>query len=77
MLKTKDKDRKEPSSLQTYGRYSSLAFQMLFIILACVFGGRWIDSWLAWKIPVFTIVLSMLGVIMSIYFAVKDFLKKP
>jgi F0F1-type ATP synthase assembly protein I len=63
------------SSLNTYARYSSLAFQMMFIILAGVFGGIELDKWLDWKFPVFTLVLSFLGVILAIYYAIKDFLK--
>ncbi len=62
--------------MRAYARYSSLAFQMLFIILAGVFGGREIDRVIAWKFPVFTVVLSILSVFLAIYFAVKDFIKK-
>jgi len=72
MKKTKNK---LPSSLNTYAKYSSLAFQMMFIILAGVFGGMELDKWLGWKFPVFTLVLSVLGVILAIYYAIKDFLK--
>jgi len=71
---SKKNDRSE--GLQAYARYSSLAFQMLFIILAGVFGGRELDKWLAWKFPVFTVVFSVLSVFLAIYYAVKDFLKK-
>jgi hypothetical protein len=71
------KNKNKPGDyLNAYARYSSLAFQMLFIILAGVFGGIKLDEWLQWKFPVFTVILSLLAVVLSIYYAVKDFLKK-
>lgn len=67
--------KKKKRSLDNYAKYSSIGFQMLAIILAGVFGGLKLDQWLHLKIPVFTVVLSILAVILSIYYAVKDFLK--
>ncbi len=62
--------------MKTYARYSAMAFQMLFIILAGVAGGWWIDSKTAWNFPIFTVLLSMLSVGLAIYYAVKDLLRK-
>jgi hypothetical protein len=45
---------------------------MLFIILAGVFGGIKLDQWLSLKVPVFTIILSILSVILAIYYVTKD-----
>jgi len=50
---------------------------MLAIILIGVWGGRSLDKWLELKIPVFTMVLSVVSVSLSIYYAVKDFIRKP
>jgi F0F1-type ATP synthase assembly protein I len=58
---------KKKKSLENYTRYSSIAFQMLIIILIGVFGGIELDKWLNFSFPVFTIVLSILAVILSIY----------
>lgn len=63
-------------SVNAYAKYSSLAFQMIFIILAGVLGGRWIDGKLELSYPVFTAVLSVISVILAIYYALKDFIKK-
>ncbi|MBZ0243286.1 MAG: AtpZ/AtpI family protein [Bacteroidales bacterium] len=71
----KKNKNKFSSSLNTYAKYSSMAFQMLFIILAGVFGGMELDKWLGWKFPVFTVVFSILAVFLAIYYAIKDFLK--
>lgn len=63
-------------SLKLYSRYSSIAVQMLLIILIGVFGGMKIDQWIAWEFPVFTITLSVIAVILSIYIVTKDLLGK-
>ncbi len=70
---TKDQNRK--SALSDYGRYSSLAFQMIAIILVGVFGGVKLDKIVKWEFPVFTLVLTILAVIMSMYYAVKDIIR--
>ena len=71
---TKQQNRK--SALSDYGRYSGLAFQMIAIILAGVFGGIKLDQVVRWEFPVFTMVLTILSVFMSMYYAVKDLIRK-
>jgi F0F1-type ATP synthase assembly protein I len=61
--------------LNNYARYSSMAFQMLAIILLGMFGGYKLDQWINSK-PLFTIVLSLLSVVIAIYVVTKDLLKK-
>ena len=73
MKETKKPNKKQ---LDNYVKYSSLAFQMLAIILAGVFGGYKLDQWLSLKFPIFTIVLSTASVVLAIYYATKDLLKK-
>jgi predicted MFS family arabinose efflux permease len=74
--KSPDKASKLGQNLQQYARYSSMAFQMLGIVLAGVFGGIWIDRQIGWKFPLMTLLLSLIAVILAIYFAVKDFISK-
>ena len=64
----------DKDSLKNYARYSSLAIQMLVIIFLGVFGGYKLDQWLETK-PLFTVILSLSGVTVAIYQAVKDFIK--
>lgn len=66
---------KKKKSLDSYTRYSSIAFQMLIIILIGVFGGVKLDAWLKLTVPVFTIILSISSVILAIYTVTKDLLK--
>jgi len=63
--------------LNDYARYSGMAFQMLIIILIAVWGGTRLDKILELKTPVFTIVLSLLGVFAALYTSLKDFIKRP
>jgi F0F1-type ATP synthase assembly protein I len=66
-------NNQKKSYLNNYARYSSIAFQMLAIILLGVFGGYKLDGWLN-TIPVFTVLLSLLSVVIAIYSVVKDLL---
>ncbi|MCK9292139.1 MAG: AtpZ/AtpI family protein [Bacteroidales bacterium] len=75
--KKHDKSSKIGQSLQTYAKYSSLAFQMLGIVLGGVLGGRWLDKKIGWDYPIMTLILSILSVSLAVYYAIKDFLRKP
>ena len=68
--------RPDKNQLNSYAKYSSIAFQMLVIILIGVLGGYKLDGLLKIKFPVFTLILSIFSVSLAIYVAIKDFLKK-
>lgn len=74
-LKTKNRKNLRNKGVDDFARYSGLAFQMIGIILVTVWGGVKLDKLTGWNTPVFTIVLSLLGVFAAIYTAVKDFIK--
>lgn len=69
-----DKEKRPP--LESYARYSSLAFQMFAIIGLGIYGGYKLDQWLEIGFPVFTVLMSIISVAAAIYYAVKDLLKK-
>jgi F0F1-type ATP synthase assembly protein I len=72
----KSENRKSnPSSLNSYVKYSSLAFQMIAIILVGVIGGYQLDKVVPMKFPLFTVLFTVLSVIFSIYYAIKDLIK--
>ncbi|MDZ7743545.1 MAG: AtpZ/AtpI family protein [Bacteroidota bacterium] len=73
MKKKKEEQGKE--LLENYARYTSIAFQMIVIILIGVFGGIKLDEWVGWSFPVFTVILSILSVILSIYYVTRDLIK--
>jgi len=59
-----------------YAKYSGLAFQMGAVIAVAVWGGVKLDKLMETNKPVFTVILSLLGVFTAIYVAIKDFIKK-
>jgi hypothetical protein len=69
-------DREKRPPLESYARYSGLAFQMFAIIGLGIFGGVKLDQWLKIGFPVFTVLLSIFSVSAAIYIAIKDLIKK-
>jgi ATP synthase protein I len=72
--------KKNPKNLSNKGirdfaRYSGMAFQMIGIILVTTWGGVKLDELLKFETPVFTIILSLLGVFAALYTVLRDFIK--
>jgi F0F1-type ATP synthase assembly protein I len=78
-MEEQDKEKKpikpENKALSNYAKYSGIAFQMIAIIVLATWGGIKLDELAGFRKPVFTIILSLLGVFAGIYFAIKDFIK--
>jgi F0F1-type ATP synthase assembly protein I len=55
-------------------KYTGLGFQMLAIIALAVFGGIQLDRYFHTP-DIFTVILSLLGVVTGIYLAIKDFIR--
>jgi hypothetical protein len=68
--------REKRPPLESYARYSSLAFQMFAIIGIGIYGGVKLDEWLKMGFPVFTVLLSIISVAAAIYTAIKDLIRK-
>jgi F0F1-type ATP synthase assembly protein I len=73
----KKKKLKNPGNkgLNDFAKYSGIAFQMIAVILLTTWGGIELDKLAKFNTPVFTIILSVLGVFAAIYTAVKDFIR--
>ncbi len=67
------KDKK--NSLKFYAVYSGLGLQMAVIVFAGAFGGREIDKWLQWHFPVFTVVLTLVAIVLSTLYGMREFFK--
>ncbi len=74
--KNQKKKLQNRENLSNYAKYSGIAFQMILIILAGVFLGIKMDKWFHTNDPVFTAILSVLGVILATYTVIKDLLRK-
>ena len=71
----KDKNPDE-SPLNNYARYTSLFIQMAIIIAAGTFGGYFIDKSIGLPYPVFTVVLSLGAIAVSLYLLIKGYNRK-
>ena len=68
---------KKKQSLTNYGKYSALVFQIAAPIVLGVWGGIDLDRLFGLKkFPVFTVTLSLASVFLSVYWVIKDLLKK-
>ena len=65
---------RQKNQLHSYARYSSIALQMLIIILLGALAGYWLDSKLHTK-PILIVILTVASVIMAIYLVTKDLLR--
>lgn len=68
--------KQNSSDLKSYARYSGMAFQMIAIIGIMTYAGVWLDERREAETPVFTIILSLLGVFAALYVVLKDFIGK-
>jgi len=70
------KKNQKDSPLKFYARYSTLAIQMIVIIVGGAFGGKAIDNWLDWEFPVFTLVFTILSVVIALFIGLRDLFKE-
>lgn len=63
---------KEKRMLRDYARYSNLAFKLIAVILTAFFIGWQLDKWINIGFPLFTLVLSVGALVLTIYLLIKD-----
>lgn len=66
----KEKNNRQ-DSLSAYSRYSTIAIQMAVIIIITSLGGVKLDKWAGTE-PVFTVILSLLGVAAAMWLVIKE-----
>jgi ATP synthase protein I len=71
-MEKKDKQPEEKNRAANMARYSAMGFQMLAIMGLAAWGGVRLDKLVHWSFPVFTFVLTIAGVILSIVYFVRD-----
>ncbi len=69
-------ENKDNNSVKSFARYTGIAVQMIVIIGIMTFAGVKLDERRGAETPVFTLILSLLGVFAAIYTAIRDLLKK-
>lgn len=74
----KDKKEKSKKIAQNFAKYSGLSFVMGGVIFAFNYAGRYLDTYFETQTPWFNISLSIIGVFVGMYLALKDFIvQKP
>jgi len=71
----KPKDKQPEKPLNAYLKYSGLAIQMGVIIGLGAWGGTALDAHYHTRKPVFTIILSLLSIVIALYLVLRDFIK--
>lgn len=71
-----EKKEARKKSVDSYMKYTGIAFQMGGVIFVGVFIGRKLDQYFEQEQPIFTAVFALLAVIGAIYSVIKDTLKK-
>lgn len=59
-------------STNNFAKYSGISFQMLVTIGLFAFAGHKLDQYQQNKTPIFTAILSIVGVVLSLYQVVKQ-----
>jgi hypothetical protein len=72
----KNLKNKSQKGLNSYAKYSGVAFQMGIIIFAGTFGGIKLDKLVRFSFPVFTLVFSFLSVIIAMFIMIKELISK-
>jgi ATP synthase protein I len=62
--------------MKSWARYSGMGFQMIAIILLFYWAGSKLDERAATEKPVYTAVLTVLGVFAGLYIVLRDFLNR-
>ncbi|HMT66990.1 MAG TPA: AtpZ/AtpI family protein [Bacteroidales bacterium] len=70
----KNKVNRGKQGLDAYSRYSTIAIQMVIIIVITSLGGVKLDK-LAGTEPILTVVLSLLGVASAMWLVIKEVLR--
>lgn len=66
----------DKSTSTRFLKYSGMATQMLGTILAFTWGGYKLDEWQQNKVPVWTLVLSLVSIAASLYLLIRSFTKQ-
>lgn len=67
----KRKESKGGNGLEAYSRYSTIAIQMVVIIVITSLCGVKLDKWAGTEL-VFTVILSLLGVAAAMWLVIKE-----
>ena len=70
----KSDNDKHSSGVKSFAKYGGLGFQMIAIILIFYWAGSKLDERSAAEKPIYTAILTLLGVFVGLYVSLKDFI---
>lgn len=76
MEQSQQKPPQSPLRTNAFMRYTSMCTQMAVIILLGVWGGKKLDEAYPRGFPLFTLICSLVSVVVAIYLVIKDLMKK-
>ena len=53
-------------------KYSGMSVKIAMAILAGVYGGQYLDKYWELETPIFTLILSMVGLALALYIIIKE-----
>jgi len=66
-----DPKKEKNNGLSAYSKYSTIAIQMVVIIVITSLGGVKLDKWAGTE-PLLTVILSLLGVAAAMWLVIKE-----
>ena len=72
----KNEFKEDKKEVNGYLKYSGIGFQIMAICGAGFFIGYQLDKWLHTPQPYFTLVFSLVFIVLALYTGLKDFAKK-
>lgn len=70
--KRKNQSPHNQNQINEYVKYSGVAFQMAALILLGYWVGSKLDDWFEFRIPIFTIILIVTFIVLTIYSLIKS-----
>ena len=71
-----EKSTSKKKQLNQYTRFSAIGLQMAAFIFLLTWAGSKLDDLIKFKIPIFTLVLSLFSVVGAIWFLIRETGKK-
>ncbi|MEO9512933.1 MAG: AtpZ/AtpI family protein [Flavobacteriaceae bacterium] len=72
---SQQKSPKGKRPLNSYAKFSGIAFQMIAIIGGGTYLGIFLDEKFPNKHPIYTVICSLFAVLISIYFVIRQIIK--
>jgi uncharacterized membrane protein len=70
-----DEDKNDKPRVKAYVRFSSIGIQMGIVIVLGALGGQWLDETQGNDFPIWTLVLTLIAIFISLYQVIREVIK--